>query len=62
MLEYSVAQLARLQVELEYDLTPGGLLEPREGSSERSRCALYVHAAGLEAYFSAVVPPDLRGA
>ena len=60
VLGYTFAQLARLQVELEYDLTPDGLLEPRADSSERSRCVFYVHAEGLEAYFSAEVPPDLR--
>ena len=60
VLGYTLSELARLQIELEYALTREGLLVPREGSSERNRCSLYVHAAGLDAYFRSDVPAAIR--
>jgi hypothetical protein len=42
LLGYTLPELPRLQIELEYRLTSDGLLIPREGSVERNRCCLYL--------------------
>jgi len=62
LLGYTLPELARLQIELEYRLTSDGLLIPREGSVERNRCCLYLHAAGMDAYFRSDVPASARRA
>jgi hypothetical protein len=60
LLGYTNKQLARLQVELEYDLTKDGLLVPIEGSDERNLCSLYVSESGVEAFFRFDVPACVR--
>ena len=62
VLGYTLSELARLQVELEYAVTREGLLVPNEGSSERNRCCIYLHASGVDAYFRADVPVGVREA
>ena len=54
------SELARLQIELEYDLTNDGLLVPIEGSAEQARSCIYLHGEEWWAFFRHNIPANAR--
>jgi hypothetical protein len=59
-LGYVPIELARLQIELEYDLTTDGLLVPIEGGTERARSCIYVYGEESWAFFRYDMPANAR--
>jgi hypothetical protein len=55
-------ELVRLQIELEYRLTPQGRLSPLPDSSERSRFIVYGAAGGFIRFYREDLPDALRAA
>jgi hypothetical protein len=54
------AELARLQVALEYEVTLDGLIVPRPGSGERALCCLYVLGDRVLPFCGSAVPASMR--
>jgi len=52
--------LIHLQIYLEYQLDPRGMLVPFPSSSEQALYLVYHHTEGHVPYFSHLLPPDLR--